>query len=388
MQAAYECPDSQIYMVGHSTGTLYHNIIRLLFESPQLAIFKPFCTWHAHKSTLTFYDKKIVGLGAKDAGALGNFQGKTFSLGYFDEMTLYPPSIIDMIDTRLSLPYSMGFASMNPKNPSHKLKAWIDKAEAGDPNYYALHFTLDDNPYLPQDYKDRIKNSLSGVFYKRHYLGLWCLAEGAIFDFLEHGVHIIDVPPRAAEYYIAGIDYGTKNAFACTLIGVSTGSYTQSGPMCWVEDEYYWDSEKMQRQKTDSEYIEDIDHFLCDYAPTSVYVDPTAASFKLELQRKGYHVVNAENELYDGIHYMSSKIKEGSLFICSRCVNLIKEMEMYVWDEKAIERGIEKPVKQHDHAIDSLRYACYTHKINEPLQTTHNPSQYLQNRFESRTFFH
>ena len=32
----------------------------------------------------------------------------------------------------------------------------------------------------------------------------------------------------------------------------------------------------------------------------------------------------------------------------------------YIWDQKASERGEDKPVKQHDHAMDALRYFCYT----------------------------
>src|SRR5260221_9345393 len=159
-------------MVGHSSDTIYQNAIRLLLESEQLAMFKPYCTWFAGKRQLKYKDKTIVTLGAKDEGAIGSFQGKTFSLVYCDEMTLYPESIIDMIDTRLSNPWSKGIATMNPAHPTHKLKQWIDKAEAGDPNYYSLHFTLDDNPYLDEAYKQRVANSLSGLFYKRNYLGL------------------------------------------------------------------------------------------------------------------------------------------------------------------------------------------------------------------------
>ena len=171
MQAVDQCPDSQIFMVGHSSDTIYQNAVRLLLESEQLSIFRPFCNWFSGKRQLKFRDKTISTLGAKDEGAIGQFQGKTMSLVYCDEMTLYPESIIDMIDTRLSNPWSMGFASMNPSHPNHKLKEWIDKAEAGDHNYYALHFGLDDNPFVSQEYKDRIASSLSGLFYKRNYLG-------------------------------------------------------------------------------------------------------------------------------------------------------------------------------------------------------------------------
>lgn len=364
MHAVNKCPDSQIFMVGHSSDTIYQNAIRLLLESEQLAIFRPFCTWYSGKRQLMFRDKTITTLGAKDEGAIGSFQGKTFSLVYCDEMTLYPESIIDMIDTRLSNPHSMGFASMNPSHPNHKIKKWIDKAENGDKNYYSLHFTLEDNPYVDESYKKRIRDSLSGLFYKRNYLGLWCLAEGAIFDFFDRAVHVSKSPPEAAEYWVAGIDYGTTNNFACMLMGVSTGRYTQTGIKRWFEKEYVWDSHKMGRQKTNSEYADDVLAFLEPYGVRSVYVDPSAASFKLELRKRGFTVIDANNDVFNGIDYMVSEVRKGNIMICEDCENMIREVESYVWDPKKSEKGYDQPLKKDDHCIDAARYVCFTHKIS------------------------
>jgi PBSX family phage terminase large subunit len=382
MQAVYDCPDSQIWMIGHTADTIYQNAIRLLLESDQLSMFRPFCAWFAGKRQLKFLDKTISTLGAKDEGAIGQFQGKTMSLAYCDEMTLYPESIIDMIDTRLSNPHSMGFASMNPAHPGHKLKKWVDLAESGDKNYYAQHFTLDDNPYLDNDYKERIRNSLSGVFYKRNYLGLWCLAEGAIFDFFDKAVHAVRKPPRAAEYWIAGIDYGTVNNFACVLVGINTGRTTQMGICRWVEKEYIWDSKTQGRQKTNGEYADDVANFLEPYGVRAIYVDPSAASFKLELRKRGMHIVDADNEVIDGITFMAGEMQKGNLFVCDSCPGLIKEIESYVWDSKASIKG-DRPMKQDDHAIDALRYCIYTHKISSFDYQAHQKLQqnYMQNRF-------
>ncbi len=383
MQAVFECPDSQIWMIGHTADTIYQNAVRLLLESEQLAMYRPFCTWFAGKRQLKFLDKTISTLGAKDEGAIGQFQGKTMSLAYCDEMSLYPESIIDMIDTRLSNPHSMGFASMNPAHPTHKLKNWIDKAEEGDNNYYALHFTLEDNPYLDEEYKSRIRNSLSGVFYKRNYLGLWCLAEGAIFDFFDKAVHMVAKPPRCAEYWIAGIDYGTVNNFACVLIGINTGKTTQSGICRWVEKEYVWDSKKQGRQKTNGEYADDVATFLEPYGPKAVYCDPSAASFKLELRRRGITVVDADNDVMNGITFMCAEMQKGNLFVCKECVNLIKEIEGYVWDSKSCLKGEDKPLKVSDHGIDATRYACFSHKISTYDYQAHAKLQqnWMQNRF-------
>jgi len=361
LQAADECPDSKIYMVGHSSDTIYRNAVKLIFEDPVFSVFRPFCTWSDRK--LHYKDKTITTLGAKDEGAIGAFYGSTWSLGYCDEITLYPDSIIDMIDTRLSAPHSLGIATCNPSHPAHKIKQWIDKAEAGDSNYYSLHFTLDDNPYVDQDYKDRIRNSLSGLAYKRNYLGLWVLAEGAIFDFFDRDIYVLSKPYRASEYFIAGVDMGTANAFACVVIGVSTGRTTQQGKQLWVEAEYYWDSRKEGRQKTNSEYANELHDFLEPYGVQKLYIDPSALSFKTELRRRGMACIDADNDVLEGINYVTSEMKQGNLFVMNRCPNLIREIEGYVWDEKAAKKGDDAPIKVNDHAIDALRYAVYTHKV-------------------------
>ena len=367
MHAVGECPDSQIWMIGHTSSTIFDNAIRLILEAKgendPLYTFKPFCTWKSGARELTYKDKTISTVGAKDGGAIGAIQGKTMSLAYCDEMTLYPEQIIDMIDTRLRNPHSMGFGSMNPSYPTHKVKKWIDLARAGDENYYELFFTLDDNPFLNQSYKDRIKNSLSGVFYKRNYLGEWCLAEGAIFDFFERSLYVVNRPPRAANYWVVGVDYGTNNAFAAVLVGVHTGVETQTKPVMWVEKEYYWDSKVKGRQKLNSEYAEDLEKWLQPYSVRGVYIDPSAAAFKVELRRRGMHVIDADNDVQNGIQKMIDLVKGGSLFICSECTNLIREIEGYVWDPKSAEKGWDEPLKQNDHAIDALRYAVYTHKV-------------------------
>lgn len=375
MEAVDACPDSQIFMVGHSSDTIYQNAVRLLLESDEMAIWRPHCTWMTGKRQLLFRGKTIQTMGAKDEGALAKFRGLTASLMYCDEMTLYPDSIIDMIDTRLRRPHSMGFAAMNPTYPSHKCKQWIDKATEGNPNYYQMHFELDDNPFIDEDYKDRIKNSSTGLFYKRNVLGLWCLADGAIFDFFDKAIHVKRKPPCAAEYWIAGIDYGVSNAFACVLIGVNSGHKTQTGKQLWVEKEWYWDSKKQGRQLINSEFADAVQEFLEPYAVKSIYIDPSALSFKLELQRRGMHAVEADNDVYNGIQTMCGEMAKGNLSVLSCCTNLIREIEGYVWDSKKALQGDDEPIKKGDHAIDALRYAVFSHKVS-----VYDPYKHKQDR--------
>ena len=89
-------------------------------------------------------------------------------------------------------------------------------------------------------------------------------------------------------------------------------------------------------------------------------MDPAAASFKAQLEKDGYKVKKAKNDVLDGIRFVATLLLQGSIFIDSSCVNLIKEFASYIWDAKAGERGEDKPVKEHDHALDALRYFCMT----------------------------
>lgn len=390
MHAVDQCPDSQIWMLGHTSSTIYDNCIRLLLEPKApgmpdpLAVFRPFCAWKKGDRALIFRDKEIGTIGAKDAGAAGAIQGKSMSLAYCDEITLYPEYIIDLIDTRLRNPHSKAFASMNPSHPSHKVKQWIDKAAEGNPDYYALQFMLDDNPYLDDAYKNRIKNSLSGIFYQRNYLGLWCLAEGAIFDFFDRKLHTGPVPPRCAEYWVAGIDDGSSNNFACLLIGINTGKSIQDKPMRWVEKEFVWDCKARGRALTMAEKREYVMEFLEPYAVKALYIDPSAAALKTEFRRFGVAVVDADNDVRNGIEFMVSQMHSGFLRVMSECKHTIREIESYVWDPKASEKGEDKPYKKDDHCLDAMRYAMYSHKVAFYDYEAHNKAQqeWMHNKYQ------
>jgi len=114
-----------------------------------------------------------------------------------------------------------------------------------------------------------------------------------------------------------------------------------------------------------------------------VYIDPSAASFKVELRKKGITIIDADNDVLNGITYMTSEMAQGNLFVCEQCPVLIDEIGQYVWDKKKAEKGEDAPLKQNDHALDSLRYALLTHKVTKYQPYAHNPNRYMQDRFKS-----
>ena len=124
--------------------------------------------------------------------------------------------------------------------------------------------------------------------------------------------------------------------------------------------EYYYSGREESRQKTDSEYADDLDVFLNGIKVEAVILDPSAASFKAELKKRGYYVKKGKNDVENGIRFVGSMLRLNKISFLACCENTIKEFASYIWDEKASERGEDKPVKEHDHAMDAVRYFCYT----------------------------
>ena len=296
--------------------------------------------------------------GGRDERSQDLIQGITLAGLLLDEVALMPESFVNQATGRCSVEGSKMWFNCNPAGPLHWFKTeWIDKRERKGLLY--LHFTMDDNLSLSEEIKARYRSMYAGVFYLRYIKGLWAVAEGLIYTmFAEACLYDKLAPhiPNTAQKMIA-VDYGTTNP--CVFLET-----WDDGETVWIEREYRWDSrsEEAQRsghpQKTDKEYADDMEEFMGSRPEDQciVIVDPSAASFIQELRSRGWVVKAADNEVLDGIRKVSTMLASGRLRINRRCTGLCAEMQAYVWDDKAQERGEEKPVKQKDHGPDALRY--------------------------------
>jgi PBSX family phage terminase large subunit len=295
-------------------------------------------------------------VGANDERAQKRIQGSTLAGAYVDEITNIPQGFWQMLLSRLSVPGAQLFGTTNPDSPFHWLKE--NYLNRDDLDLKVFSFRLEDNPSLEPHYVESLKKEYSGLWYKRYIEGQWVLAEGCVYDFFDESIHIIDAPPAQAKYYIVGVDYGTTNPTVFTLMGINTSVY----PNYWVEREHYYCSKKEGRQKTDTEHAEDLKRFIADRNIQTIYIDPSAASFKLECMRQGItQIHDAENDVIDGIRFVSQLISNGDLKICRGCPQIIREFGSYCWDTKWSEKGEDKPIKAFDHCLDSLRYCCFSH---------------------------
>ena len=302
--------------------------------------------------------------GGKDEGSQDLVQGITAAGAFFDEVALMPESFVNQATARCSVEGSTWWFNCNPAGPPHWFKVnWIDKRKKKRLLY--LHFTMEDNLSLSEKIKERYRSMYAGVFYLRYIKGLWKVAEGLIYTMFTNANLYSDEERPPALKNIASksitVDYGTTNP--CVFLEV-----WDDGETLWIDREYRWDSrsEEAQRtgnpQKTDAQYADDMETFMGpeDQDWCEIVIDPSAASFITELRTRGFYVTTADNEVLDGIRVVGSLLARRMIRINRKCKGLTGEMQSYVWDDKAAERGEEKPVKQKDHGPDALRYYCYT----------------------------
>lgn len=298
-------PHGDILITGKTERTVYRNVIRPLQEM-----------WGSRVKYLkgsaegSIAGRPFYVAGANNEAAEGKIQGLTVAYWMADEAVLYPESFVRQALARMSPEGACADLSMNPGGPYHYLKTeFIDRAAELDAAVW--HFLLEHNPNLPPSYVASLKAEYGEgtLWYKRFIQGLWVAAEGAVYDFFSEREHVAPLPEGAPEHLDVAIDYGTSNATAMGLYGAWPGgrsalirSYTHSG-------------RESGQQKTDSEYAEALRGFLQGVTPRWIILDPSAASFKAELRRRGYRVRDANNDVLDGIRTTARLMKAGRFTI-------------------------------------------------------------------------
>lgn len=301
--------------------------------------------------------------GGKDESSQDLIQGITLAGVFFDEVALMPESFVNQATARCSVEGAKFWFSCNPNSPFHWFKKeWINKVTEHKVLY--LHFTMDDNPSLSEDVKNRYKTLYTGVFYKRYILGLWVAADGIVYPMFDPDVHAVQLKRNWTRIFVAG-DFGIQNA---TTFGIF-GYYAPERRYHQIAS--YYHSGRDDGQKTTKEYADDLKQFLADnlVMPEYITLDPSAAPMIVELRkdpyfaRHGIDILPAKNRVDLGIQVVSFLLNERKFTLDPSCIKDIEEFTTYAWDSDKLDKGVEEVIKIDDHAMDKIRYAIMTDSI-------------------------
>ena len=198
-------------------------------------------------NTARLFGETVYCLGCEKVSQVAKIRGASIKYAYGDEVAEWNPEVFDLIKSRLDKPYSVFDGALNPESPNHWLKGFLES----DADIYAQHYTIFDNPFLPPEFVENLCKEYEGtVYYDRYIEGNWALAEGLIYPMYQD-VIVDSVPEGRPRRNVLSIDYGTMNAFAC----LQWDQYDK----WYMTKDYYYSGRDTGMQKTDNEYLREIE---------------------------------------------------------------------------------------------------------------------------------
>lgn len=246
------------------------------------------------------------------------------------------------------------FGDCNPAGSRH----WIrERAQKG--SLRLLNAKHKDNPTIFNKDGELTKEGarrlavlerLTGVRRKRLLEGIWATAEGAVYDMFDAAVHVCQRNPMEFRRFYLTLDEGYTNPAVILLVGSDADER-------WHVFREYYETGVLQEhvvQLSRDWYLEPFPgiRIRC----SDVAVDAAAAGLIADLVNAGVPARGGKGRVLDGIQRIQNRLKvlldgKPRLTMDPSCVNLINEFESYAWKPEK-----DMPAKEHDHALDALRY--------------------------------
>lgn len=357
----------ELVVCGRTRESIARNVFGPLMDRTLFGPLAALTKYTAGAPTATILGRRVHVIGSSDARSELVLRGLTVAGAYVDEATLVTEGFWTTLLGRMSVPGAQLFATTNPDGPAHWLKRQVvDRAT--DLGYRVFRFRLDDNAWLTANnpaYVAQIKREYTGLWYRRFIDGDWVQAEGAVFDMWDPARHVIAAAavPELERVLSLGVDYGTTNPTRGLLVGL--GHTKTHGPRLYVIDEWapptgLTDAVQSDRMRTWLSGREPAPW----RTPEWIYVDPAAASFKMQLFHDGLtNVANAHNDVLAGIRTVGSLLATDRMVVSETCERLIEQLPGYAWDPKATAKGLDAPIKVDDHEADALRYGVHSTRV-------------------------
>lgn len=322
-------------------------------------IFRGRCRWTKYKGNEALVIKShgrdyiVVFAGAAKSDSFKKIRGNSYGMWIATEINLHHKNTVrEAFNRQLAARNRRIFWDLNPSSPGEWIYTdYIDRftEQFGD-KYNYQHFTIHDNASITPERIAEIESQYvkGSIWYRRDILGERCNAEGLVYPMFDN---VVPTVPREYDKYVISMDYGILNPTAMTLYGRCNGVW-------YAVKEYYHSGRETQNQKTDEQYYADLRQLAGDLPIYRVIIDPSAASFiTLVVQKHDFKVWDADNAVLEGIQHTAQCLSDKTILINDCCKRMILEFGLYRWDEESPE---DKVVKEHDHAMDNLRYFVQT----------------------------
>lgn len=297
------------------------------------------CEFNRTEKRLDFPNGSTVFLDSADNDRkIQRLRGPSIGWFWMDEAATIDKRAWDILIGRLREgDYLNAFVTTTPKGYNWLHERFIDADDTDVIRGVPSHA----NPHLPDEYEE-ITDEYEGSFYEQEVLGEFTDFEGLVYPWFGDE-HLRDTPPEDYDEVVYGVDWGHNNpgvVVACV----------RDGETWTVVDEVY------ERRMTVNDHAAEAERLVNDWGEGVLYCDPSEPANIDTFRRTGLPARPAENDVTPGIQAVSAL--RDSLGVVRSCQNVRNEFNQYQYRDGGDD---DRPMKQHDHAMDALRYALFTH---------------------------
>lgn len=299
-------------------------------------------------STLTFKTYK------QDPSTLG---GATLHFVGYDEPP--PRETREECLTRLARHNGFELFAMTPLQTN---TGWVRREifkRREHPDITVVRGSMHENPYLDKTAVARILETYHSDLWRRaREFGDFVDVGGQIYELFERRVIEPPTPEQLPTDIVIGIDPGVRNCGVCFIAFGKDGVAT-------IFDEL------LLQDATVEDYARSIYRKLDDWLIPRVgpcgplyVIDPaarsrsqvSAISVQSALAVLGVGCADGQNNVEAGIQQVRGRLQHERLVISRACRQLRDEADEYAAEDRP--GGEFKPIKENDHILDAMRYAC------------------------------
>ena len=343
-------------MLGNTQGTIERNVLE-----PMRSIWGSLVGTISSNNKAKLFGRDVYVLGADKKNQVARIQGAGIEYCYGDEITTWSQDVFQMLKSRLDKPNSCFDGTCNPDSPNHWFKEFLDSKA----NIYHQHYTIDDNPFLTDEFVTALKQEYYGtVYYNRFILGQWVRAEGAIYKLFagspdRYFISFEELKRKKIQMINVGVDFGgnlSKHAF------VATGITNDYEVIVLVSERHDADTDSDKLSMLFIDFIKrvfdmysNIDTIYCDSAEQVLI-----RTLKKALYDNGFNISvrNASKiEIVDRIRLVAGLISRNKFFYTLNADTVKDALTNAVWDETKIKTVRLDDGSSDIDTLDAMEYS-------------------------------
>jgi len=371
-------PGARFFMSRKTRTSMTNSCLKMF----QQTVLKPADKVHFHKQDQIFYypnGSELAVIGLDDVDRLNSSE---WDGGYIQEATEVTENDWEICTACIragKVPFQQLIGDCNPDKPTHWLKVRAEKGllrhlkstHEDNPKFYSHslnRWTVEGEAYMKK------LQRLSGVRYKRLYLGEWAAAEGVVYDHWDPHLHLIsrhELPLDWVDWpHYWAIDFGFTHPFVwCDYIQAPNGVI-------------YLNRQIFQTKRI----VEDHARIIMDLneglpGPVAIICDHDAEGRATFERHTGYVTLPAFKLIQPGIQAVQARLlkeekwdngpgffilrdslyeEDAELKDAGRPYNTQEEFEGYAWDDRINKvvnsKKDEIPLDKDNHGCDNVRY--------------------------------